>query len=129
MQRTVTVFLQCCVMLLTIMASFISTNATAQSHPECSANAIAEDIDGDGYGWENNATCVYDSNIAVISNSNNSGPASCSASAIAEDIDGDGYGWENNATCLYDPIIFFSTSTDNSGTDSSVTDNLSLIHI
>lgn len=53
----------------------------------------ASDADGDGFGWENNRSCI------VLKKTNNSGFPTC-ANGAASDPDGDGYGWENNNTCL-----------------------------
>ena len=74
--------------------------------PECSSTAL--DHDGDGYGWENNQTCVVSANTA-------SAPAATPAATVAPinnplnfpvcssaafDDNGDGFGWENNQTCI-----------------------------
>ncbi len=65
------------------------------------------DPDGDGWGWENNASCrvgsTTSSNQATPANtqptisSQNNAPATCSSADV--DPDGDGWGWENNASC------------------------------
>ena len=52
------------------------------------------DQDGDGYGWENNRTCLVTAGQSTV---NNSHPTCVSA---ASDSDGDGFGWENNQSCL-----------------------------
>ena len=80
--------------------------------PVCSAG-IPDN--GDGYGWENNQTCVIQVNstaapvatppatqtpsapVAPIDNPLVNFPV-CSASIV--DDNGDGYGWENNQTCV-----------------------------
>jgi len=51
------------------------------------------DADGDGFGWENNRSCI------VLKQTSNSRFPAC-AKGAASDPDGDGYGWENNNTCL-----------------------------
>jgi len=58
------------------------------SYPNCGSGAI--DPDGDGWGWENNASC------RMVSGSGGNYP-NCGSGAI--DPDGDGWGWENNASC------------------------------
>ncbi len=54
------------------------------------------DPDGDGYGWENNASCLTDVTTATLSPSD----STVMCSSASADPDGDGYGWENNQTCL-----------------------------
>lgn len=69
--------------------------------PVCSSSG--SDVDGDGYGWENNRTCTVGASSGASSGGSSSGgnnssryPA-CSSSSF--DPDGDGFGWENNRTC------------------------------
>ncbi|MEM7256058.1 MAG: carbohydrate-binding domain-containing protein [Pseudomonadota bacterium] len=52
----------------------------------------ASDTDGDGWGWENDQSCI----VAFAPNS--AGWPSCSTAT--SDPDGDGYGWENSQTCV-----------------------------
>jgi len=49
------------------------------------------DADGDGFGWENNASCV-------VAGSKADTHPTCASSA--SDPDGDGYGWENERSCI-----------------------------
>lgn len=51
----------------------------------------AQDIDGDGFGWENKASCV-------VSGSRADTHPNCASSAT--DPDGDGFGWENERSCI-----------------------------
>jgi len=55
----------------------------------CSGNGL--DADGDGFGWQNNASCV------VVGSKADTHP-NCASSA--SDPDGDGYGWENEKSCI-----------------------------
>jgi len=49
---------------------------------------VCEDIDGDGWGWDGQDTCIVPQQTS-------------SAAALAcVDDDGDGYGWDGNDTCL-----------------------------
>ena len=76
-------------------------------HPVC--QSIASDPDGDGYGWENGASCVVAAGTAQVDNTNTSngggqtsnpvmnGPAVCASAA--SDHDNDGWGWENGQSC------------------------------
>ncbi len=78
--------------------------------PVCGAGAV--DPDGDGWGWENMASCIVQgSPPSVGADSCGDAPPTdgglqvggtcfplCSAGAI--DPDGDGWGWENMASCL-----------------------------
>jgi len=56
----------------------------------CAAGAAA-DPDKDGFGWENNTSCV------VAGSRADTHPNCASA---ASDPDGDGYGWENEKSCI-----------------------------
>jgi len=49
------------------------------------------DADGDGFGWENDASCV-------IAGSKADKHPTCASSS--SDPDGDGYGWENERSCI-----------------------------
>ncbi len=84
---------------------------TAVNFPVCSASVT--DDNGDGYGWENNQTCVISANTApapqVTSATATTTPVApvdnplvnfpvCSSAII--DDNSDGYGWENNQTCV-----------------------------
>ena len=51
-------------------------------YPVCSNQAI--DPENDGWGWENERTCVFTYGVC---------------SSAASDADGDGWGWENNKSC------------------------------
>ncbi len=66
-------------------------------HPSC--ERAASDPDGDGFGWENSATCVVDGNSGS-GNSGSSGSGVVLCASASSDPDGDGYGWENGASCL-----------------------------
>jgi hypothetical protein len=59
--------------------------------PGC-ANGQISDPDGDGWGWEDNHTCV------VAGSKIETSYAYCSD--VAADPDGDGWGWENNQSCI-----------------------------
>ena len=83
-----------------LLISLHSGSAFAQL-PVCSSPS--SDSDGDGYGWENNRSCVVNSapasnNTGNVSNSGASGFPICSSAS--SDPDGDGYGFENNRSCI-----------------------------
>lgn len=72
-------------------------------------NAITADTDGDGYGWENNTTCLVSTNptitlgqspVETVASPISSGFPLCET--VGSDSDGDGWGWENGASCLVD---------------------------
>jgi hypothetical protein len=50
-----------------------------------------KDVDGDGFGWENNQSCV-------VAGSRADTHPNCASSN--SDPDGDGYGWENERSCI-----------------------------
>ena len=76
--------------------------ATAPNgYPYC-ANGAASDPDGDGWGWENDASCVVHGGRADTGPSGGiavNGYPYC-ANGADSDPDGDGWGWENDASCV-----------------------------
>ena len=89
------------------------TAASDSSKPVCRSSS--SDPDGDGFGWENNQSCLVTGSSTVNTNSdsssNNSKP---SCSSRSSDPDGDGFGWENNRSCIVD-----ASSTGNSASSGS----------
>ena len=105
--------------------------------------SASSDPDGDGYGWENNASCeVAGSSVSsgstVPTNSTpaNNSPSSASPPACVSrdsDPDGDTYGWENNATCrvtastgtgvINDDAASEPDNSNNGGTADNAPDN------
>lgn len=72
----------------------------SNQHPACSSPAV--DPDGDGFGFENNQSCVVQASTplqsdAPIADQSSTLPV-CSSSD--SDSDGDGFGFENNQSCL-----------------------------
>lgn len=80
----------------------LGTSWQALSYPACAS--AASDPDGDGWGWENNKSCV------VNKSASSTYPTCASA---ASDPDGDGWGWENNKSCM---VAAGTGSTGGSGT-------------
>jgi len=87
------------VVICAVILSLQAGPAFAQ-RPVCSSPSF--DSDGDGYGWENNQTCLVNS----ATTTNNSGNSSASGTSnhpacisAASDPDGDGFGFENNRSC------------------------------
>ena len=78
--------------------------------PAC--NSSDSDIDGDGYGWENNTSCLVVETTAASSSS-----AFPTCANPASDPDGDGFGWENNASCQV-----AATSTESTPASSAMPD-------
>ncbi len=74
-----------------------ATQTTAIAVGATAANGMAYcsnqgmDADGDGFGWQNNASCV-------VAGSKADTHPTCASSA--SDPDGDGYGWENEKSCI-----------------------------
>ncbi len=75
---------------------------SAPQHPACASGS--SDPDGDGYGWENGATCVAASTTASNTASSSDAGANTVPVCVSPlaDEDGDGWGWENNSTCVID---------------------------
>ena len=67
--------------------------ASVNARPVC--ENPASDPDGDGFGWENNDTCIVVANTA--SQSSSGGLPDCRSAD--SDPDGDGFGWESNDSC------------------------------
>ncbi len=95
------------------LLSFTSHSAYAML-PAC-ANP-ASDSDGDGFGWENGASCLVGS--AASSGGGNRHP---NCSAADSDSDGDGFGWENGATCVARAPGIISNDGGNSTSNSRAT--------
>ncbi|WP_238609097.1 cellulase family glycosylhydrolase [Bifidobacterium animalis] len=82
-----------------------NSGTTDDGYPICSSASV--DPDGDGWGWENNASCKVVANNNQNSSNTNTGanqPSTspdgypyCSSASV--DPDGDGWGWENNQSC------------------------------
>ncbi|MGW4897276.1 carbohydrate-binding domain-containing protein [Kitasatospora sp. NPDC004240] len=75
---------------LLAIAPAASAETAPNGYPYCASSA--SDPDGDGWGWENNASCF------VRQTPGGGGDYPYCASS-ASDPDGDGWGWENNASC------------------------------
>lgn len=87
------------------------TSTAAVQRPTCSSASF--DSDGDGWGWENNASCkVATHEIGV-----NNGVPVCEQPS--SDPDGDGWGWENGASCS----VVAKVRTSNPVCESSASDS------
>ncbi|MFC9730011.1 cellulase family glycosylhydrolase [Streptomyces roseolus] len=81
------------------------TGGTAPNgYPYC-VNGGASDPDGDGWGWENNRSCVVRGSAADTGSGGGTGGTAPNgypycAHGSASDPDGDGWGWENNRSCV-----------------------------
>jgi hypothetical protein len=73
---------------MVVGASLVLMAQAVLAYPNCTS--AASDPDGDGWGWENNQSCI-------VQKSTSSGYPTCSSAA--SDPDGDGWGWENNQSC------------------------------
>ena len=106
--------------LILAILSFASAPALAQStNPECVYQS--SDFDGDGYGYENNTTCLvtensssvggFSSNECIDDNADGwgwNGTSSCQVPIVqTECIDtdpiGDGWGWDGSTSCRVVP--------------------------
>ena len=82
--------------------------AQAQQFPDCVS--ASSDVDGDGWGWENNRSCVV-VNAPSSSSSVVSTPLHPACRSAASDPDGDGYGYEDGESCLVQQASTPSLST------------------
>ena len=76
----------------------IFSSDTASSEDQCMD--ASSDPDGDGWGWEDNASCRVSgetSSNASVPVSDSTATPNCTSSV--SDPDGDGWGWENNRSC------------------------------
>jgi len=73
----------------------ISNDSPTTDLPQCTS--ALSDTDGDGYGWENDGSCVTSATPAVSDDAANHSLPACSSAS--NDADGDGYGWENEQSC------------------------------
>ncbi len=75
----------------------------AQTDSVAVCESSASDVDGDGWGWENGASCIVSAGGA------SDGFVACNTTD--SDPDGDGWGWENNNSC----VVSEDSSSGNSG--------------
>lgn len=92
----------------------LANTTSSDGRPVCTtANA---DPDGDGFGWENDRTCLVSAgsvNPAPVSPAPVNPPGAkpvCSSALV--DPDGDGYGWENDRSCIVSSTNPDSTNPD-----------------
>ena len=86
--------------LRTLLAEFnnpIGVTTRPTSHPTCTSRL--SDPDGDGFGWENNKTCIA-SNLNSPTAVGQLAARHPTCASRLSDPDGDGFGWENNKTCI-----------------------------
>jgi len=122
-------------LLAVLSLSFPQTSHAQASRPQCTSAVV--DLDGDGWGFENNRSCVMPtghpvcSSSVAISNgwgfengrscraaggSTSSGATRPACTSAAFD-NGDGWGWENNTSCQFrGNISSLSESVTGSGT-------------
>lgn len=91
------------------LVSFTTPSAHAQL-PTC--QSTSSDSDGDGFGWENNTSCVVGAASTSSTGSTSSTLPGCQSAS--SDSDGDGFGWENGGSCLVG-----GSNTASSGSSSS----------
>ncbi len=75
----------------------LSPAAIQAATPVCLS--ASSDEDNDGWGWENNASCVVDGNQPTTTNVT----AVVYCQYLGSDDNADGWGWENNASCVIGP--------------------------
>lgn len=73
--------------LAVLFLSSVSMGYAQTNHPDCAF--ASSDYDGDGWGYENNQTCV------ITDNSANDQPSA----GECIDSDGDGWGWDGVKSC------------------------------
>lgn len=91
-----------------------AAEALLNSYPSCSSSAV--DDNGDGWGWENNRTCLVRSSTTSTAAAQSdaatavlNGVPVCSGS-VADD-NGDGWGWENYRSCRFDSATVQASTT------------------
>ncbi len=100
--------------------SLTPANTAHAAAPNCASSQ--SDVDGDGWGWENNQSCVVSgsTNTSQSNTVQSNGTPDCSSSN--SDPDGDGWGWENNASCR---VTSSSTGNSNNSNSAQVDTNTS----
>ncbi|MEM7256812.1 MAG: formylglycine-generating enzyme family protein [Pseudomonadota bacterium] len=88
--------LRCLIAVVMVAPGLSATQSALAMLPEC--QLASSDSDGDGYGWENNQSCL----VVQLNDSGSAGQTTTLpvCESASSDSDGDGYGWENNASCL-----------------------------
>ena len=97
---TATVLVTSAVVLSPFLVSSVLMSS-AHAMPVCAS--AGSDSDGDGFGWENNQTCIVNNSAGSTGNSRSAAGANSSTpvcSAGVTDSDGDGWGFENNRSCV-----------------------------
>ena len=77
-------------LLVAVFASLLGIAASPAGAQTPTCVLDNSDSDGDGFGWENNQTCIVGAST----------PAPAATGAECVDSDGDGFGWDGTATCL-----------------------------
>ena len=103
----------------------VESETSIITHPDCSSAAL--DADGDGFGWENNQTCMVVAEAAPVSGNTTDATtfdplnpfANFPLCTASNDDDGDGFGWENNQTCVFTHSA--ATPADNAPTPDTPT--------
>lgn len=114
--------------IINVTISMPATSATGgnskRNYPVCTD--IQFDQDGDGYGWENNQSCVVNETTGTQGSTDNSTSNSGTTTTTNRyptcistdaDSDGDGWGYENGASCL----VTVDTQSGSSGTTDNTT--------
>ena len=83
---------------LVVLSTLLPASQTPAfaAHPACSSASF--DSDGDGWGWENNRTCVVATQATPPTNTGTVNLPLCTNAD--SDHDGDGFGWEQSASCI-----------------------------
>lgn len=111
--------------VLSLLALFLYASAV-HAQPVC--ESASSDPDNDGFGWENNETCVVSASTPTTSATTlSTGSSSVGTTPVCEsalsDSDGDGFGWEFNRSCRVAGTSTIPTSA--SGTSSTTPDCVS----
>jgi|GEM_PF-1572988 len=103
--------------VLSLLALFLYASAV-HAQPVC--ESASSDPDNDGFGWENNETCVVSASTPTTSATTlSTGSSSVGTTPVCEsalsDSDGDGFGWEFNRSWVPKvPVATpYSTSSSN----------------
>lgn len=110
------------VSVIALAAGFGTLPASAENasngYPYCSKGSVS-DPDGDGWGWELQASCVVRSGRAdpKTSVSIDGKPYAYCSKGSASDPDGDGWGWEQQASC----VVRSSRADPNAGRPATAT--------
>ncbi len=104
---------------LSAITLLIIPSFTHAATPVC--EFASSDSDNDGWGWENDQSCIVEGTQAAVSEQ--TAPEVVYCQYLSSDDDNDGWGWENNASCKIGADSSTDTPTPQDSNYVAVTDD------